>query len=49
MLALIAATIVGLVEVAPGICRVDLQTPTGPVITIEKECEKVAPTYEPLP
>lgn len=48
MFALIAATIVGLVEVAPGICRVDLQDPTGSIVTIEKDCEKVAPTYEPL-
>ena len=44
----IAATVVGVMEVAPGICQMDLLNPDGTINTSEVRCEYIVPNYEPI-
>lgn len=48
MISLIVATLVGVVEVRPGICQMDLLNPDGTVHTSYVSCEAVVPNYESL-
>ena len=46
--AFFVATIVGVVEVAPGICQMELLNPDGSINTSEVKCEYIVQNYEPL-
>ena len=48
MISLIFATLVGVVEVGPGICQMDLLNPDKTIHTSYVSCEAVIPDYEPL-
>ena len=47
--AFIVATVVGVMEVSPGICQMELLNPDGTINTSEVKCEYIVPGYEPLP
>ena len=47
--AFIVATVVGVMEVSPGICQMELLNPDGTINTSEVKCEYIVPDYEPLP
>lgn len=47
--AFIVATVVGVLEVSPGICQMELLNPDGTINTSEVRCEYIVPAYEPLP
>lgn len=47
--AFIVATVVGVMEVSPGICQMELLNPDGTINTSEVKCEYIVPNYEPLP
>ena len=42
------ATIVGVVEIAPGVCQMDLLNPDLTINTSQVGCEYIVPNYEPL-
>lgn len=44
----IIATLVGVVEVGPGICQMDLLNNDNTIHTSYVSCEAVIPNYEPL-
>ena len=48
MTAVFASLIVGLVEVGPGVCQMDLLAADGTVHTSEIKCEYVVAGYEPV-
>ena len=48
MPAFIVATIVGLVEVGPGVCQMELLNPDGTLNISRVPCEYIAENYEPL-
>lgn len=48
MFSLIFATLVGVVEVAPGICQIDLHNSDKTIYTSYVSCEAVIPDYEPI-
>lgn len=46
--AFIVAIVVGAVEVAPGVCQMDLLMPDQTIHTSQVSCEDLIPNYEPL-
>ena len=46
--AFIVATVVGVMEISPGICQMELLNPDGTINTSEVKCEYFS-DYEPLP
>ena len=44
----IVAAVVGVMEVAPGICQVDLLNPDKTINTFEVKCEYVVTGYEEI-
>ena len=46
--AFVVATVVGAMEIAPGICQMDLLMPDQTIHTSQVPCEALIPTYEPL-
>ena len=44
----IVAMIVGVMEVSPGICQMELLNPDGTINTSEVKCEYIVPNYEPI-
>ena len=46
--AFIVATVVGVMEIAPGICQMDLLNPDGTINTSQVGCEFIVPNYEPI-
>ena len=44
----LVATIVGVMEVSPGICQMELLNPDGTINTSEVKCEYIVPNYEPI-
>ena len=46
--AFVVATVVGAMEVAPGICQMDLLMPDLTIHTSQVSCEDLIPNYEPV-
>lgn len=46
MIAFLVSTIVGLVEISPGICQMELLNPDGTINTSEVKCEYLIHNYE---
>ena len=44
----VVAMIVGVMEVSPGICQMELLNPDGTINTSEVKCEYIVPGYEPI-
>ena len=45
----IVALVVGVMEVSPGICQMELLNPnTGDINTSEVKCEYIVPNYTPI-
>ena len=45
---IIVAIVVGVMEVSPGVCQVDLLNPDQTLHTFEAPCEYIAENYEQL-
>ena len=46
--AFIVATVVGVVEIAPGTCQMELLNPDGSINTSRVDCEMIVTNYQPL-
>ena len=44
----VIATVVGVMETAPGICQADLLNPDNTVNTFKVKCEYIVPNYRPI-
>ena len=44
----VVAMVVGLMEVAPGVCQMELLNPDGTINTSQVQCEMIAENYTPL-
>ena len=44
----IVSLVVGVVEIAPGICRMDLLNPDGTINSSEVSCDMIVSGYEPV-
>lgn len=44
----VIATVVGVMEIAPGLCQMELLNPDGSINTSTMSCEMIAENYEPL-
>ena len=42
------AIVVGVMEVGPGICQMELLSPDGTINTSEVKCEYIVENYEPV-
>lgn len=46
--AFVVSLVVGVVEVAPGICRMDLLNPDGTINSSRVSCDMIVSGYEPV-
>ena len=44
----VISLVVGLVEIAPGVCRMDLLNPDGTINSSEVSCDMIVSDYEPI-
>ena len=44
----VIATVVGVMEIAPGLCQMELLNPDGSINTSTMSCEMIAENYEPF-
>ena len=47
MITTLVAIVVGVMEVSPGICQMELLNPDGSIQTSEVKCEYIVENYEP--